>query len=98
MNYRRFGNTGWEVSEIGYGMWGMGGWTGSEDTESVGSLQRAVELGCNFFDSAWVYGDGHSEKVLGQAVKANPAKKIYVGRKGPPKKKARTAPANSPLG
>src|ERR1700686_4769586 len=52
MNYRRFGRTGWNVSEIGYGMWGMAGWTGSEDAESIASLQRAVELGCNFFYTA----------------------------------------------
>ena len=97
MRHRKFGRTGWEVSEIGYGMWGMGGWTGSEDTESLGSLQRAIELGCNFFDSAWVYGDGHSEKLLGQAVKANSAKKIYVASKVPPKNKTWPAPANSPL-
>jgi aryl-alcohol dehydrogenase-like predicted oxidoreductase len=53
MQYRRFGRTGWNVSEIGYGMWGMAGWTGSEDAESLASLQRAVDLGCNFFDTAW---------------------------------------------
>jgi aryl-alcohol dehydrogenase-like predicted oxidoreductase len=51
MQYREFGRTGWDISEIGYGMWGMGGWTGSEDTESLGSLQRAIDLGCNFFDT-----------------------------------------------
>ena len=48
MNYRRFGRTNWKVSEIGYGMWGMGGWTGSDDEESLAALQRAVDLGCNF--------------------------------------------------
>src|SRR5467141_1722983 len=52
MNYRRFGRTEWKVSEIGYGMWGMGGWTGSDDEESLVALQRAVDLGCNFFDTA----------------------------------------------
>ena len=52
MKYRRFGRTGWQVSEIGYGMWGMGGWTGSDDEESLAALQRAVDLGCNFFDTA----------------------------------------------
>src|SRR6266566_3731682 len=62
MHYRRFGRTGWNVSEIGYGMWGMGGWSGSDDAESLDSLQRAVDLGCNFFDTAWAYGDGHSEQ------------------------------------
>ena len=67
MNYRIFGRTGWQVSEIGYGMWGMGGWTGSDDDESHRSLDLAVELGCNFFDTAFAYGEGHSEKLLGQA-------------------------------
>ena len=71
MNYRRFGRTGWNVSEIGYGMWGLAGWTGSEDNESLESLQRAVDLGCNFFDTAWAYGDGHSEQLLGKILRAN---------------------------
>jgi len=51
MRYRKLGRTNWEVSEIGYGMWGMGGWTGSDDDESMKSLQHAVDLGCNFFDT-----------------------------------------------
>ncbi len=71
MRYRRFGRTGWNVSEIGYGMWGMGGWTGSDDAESLASLQRAVDLGCNFFDTAWAYGDGHSERLLGKILRDN---------------------------
>ena len=71
MNYRRFGRSGWNVSEIGYGMWGMAGWTGSADTESLESLQRSVNLGCNFFDTAWAYGDGHSEQLLGKILRAN---------------------------
>ena len=75
MKYRLFGRTGWSVSEIGYGMWGMGGWSGSNDEESVRSLQRAADLGCNFFDTAWAYGDGHSEKLLGQLVRTNPEKR-----------------------
>ncbi len=73
------------VSEIGYGMWGMGGWTGSDDTESVRSLQRAVDLGCNFFDTAWAYGNGHSEELLGWLVRNNPGEKLYVATKIPPK-------------
>jgi aryl-alcohol dehydrogenase-like predicted oxidoreductase len=97
MRHRKFGRTGWDVSEIGYGMWGMGGWTGSEDSESLGSLQRAVELGCNFFDTAWVYGEGHSEKLLGHVVKANLARKIHVASKVPPKSKTWPAPLNSSL-
>ncbi|HZT58871.1 MAG TPA: aldo/keto reductase [Pyrinomonadaceae bacterium] len=85
MRYRRFGRTGWEVGEIGYGMWGMGGWSGSDDEESMNSLQRAVELGVNFFDTAWAYGEGHSEAMLGQLVRANPDKKLYTASKVPPK-------------
>ena len=85
MRYRRFGRTGWMVSEVGYGMWGMGGWTGSDDAESRHSLQRAVDLGCNFFDTAWVYGNGRSEKLLGELVRMNPGKRIYIATKIPPK-------------
>ena len=85
MHYRTFGRTGWHVSEIGYGMWGMGGWTGSDDDESLRSLQRAVELGCNFFDTAWAYGEGHSERLLGQLVRAHPDTRLYTATKIPPK-------------
>lgn len=85
MNYRRFGKTDWHISEIGYGMWGMAGWTGSDDEESLTSLQRAVDLGCNFFDTAWGYGEGHSEELLGKLVRNNPNKKIFTATKIPPK-------------
>jgi aryl-alcohol dehydrogenase-like predicted oxidoreductase len=85
MRYRRFGRTGWEVSEIGYGMWGMGGWSGSDDEESMRALQSAVDLGCNFFDTAWGYGEGHSEALLGQLVRANPERRLYTATKIPPK-------------
>lgn len=85
MKYRAFGRTGWPVSEIGYGMWGMGGWKGSDDDESAASLQRAVELGCNFFDTAWDYGNGHSERLLGNLVRANPGVRLYTATKIPPK-------------
>ncbi len=85
MNYRRFGRTGWKVSDIGYGMWGMGGWTESDDQESLAALQRAVDLGCNFFDTAWAYGAGHSESLLGQLVRANPGVTLYTATKIPPK-------------
>jgi aryl-alcohol dehydrogenase-like predicted oxidoreductase len=93
MRYRKFGRTGWNVSEIGYGMWGMAGWTGSDDTESLAALQRAVDLGCNFFDTAWAYGSGHSEELLGKILRSNknnsaaggPDKKLYVATKIPPK-------------
>lgn len=85
MRYRSFGRTGWSVSEVGYGMWGMGGWTESDDAESMQALRRSVELGCNFFDTAWGYGAGHSEGLLGQLVRAYPDRKLYTATKIPPK-------------
>jgi len=93
MHYRKFGRTGWNVSEIGYGMWGLAGWTGSDDAESLASLQRSVDLGCNFFDTAWAYGDGRSEQILGKILRANKNnasaggfdKRLYVATKVPPK-------------
>ena len=85
MKYRRFGRKNWQVSEIGYGMWGMAGWTGSDDEESLISLQAAVDLGLNFFDTAWAYGDGHSEKLLGQILRQNPGVRLYTATKIPPK-------------
>jgi len=85
LRYRTFGRTNWQVSEIGYGMWGMAGWTGSDDAQSLASLERSIDLGCNFFDTAWAYGDGHSEELLGKALRANPSKKLYAASKVPPK-------------
>jgi len=85
MKYRKFGRTNWQVSEIGYGMWGMGGWTGSDDEESLSSLQRATDLGCNFFDTAWAYGQGKSERLLGELIRANPDQRLYTATKVPPK-------------
>lgn len=85
MLYRIFGRMGWQVSEIGYGMWGMGGWTESDDAESLRSLHLSVELGCNFFDTAWAYGEGHSERLFGQLAHAHPDKKLYIATKIPPK-------------
>jgi aryl-alcohol dehydrogenase-like predicted oxidoreductase len=85
MIYRRFGRTGWQVSEIGYGMWGASGWAGSDDSQSDHSLDMAVEKGVNFFDTAWGYGEGHSEQLLGRLVKRHPNTKIYTATKIPPK-------------
>lgn len=85
MLYRTFGRTGWQVSEIGYGMWGMGGWTESQDAESLRALHLSVELGCNFFDTAYAYGEGHSERLLAQILRAYPNQKLYVATKIPPK-------------
>ena len=85
MQYRRFGRTNWNVSEIGYGMWGLAGWTGADNQEVDQALARAIELGCNFFDTAWGYGNGKSEEILGKVVKQNPDKKLYIATKIPPK-------------
>jgi aryl-alcohol dehydrogenase-like predicted oxidoreductase len=85
MRYRTFGRTGWQISEVGYGMWGMAGWTGSDDEQSYESLDRAIALGCNFFDTAWAYGDGHSERLLGAALKRHPGTALYIATKIPPK-------------
>jgi aryl-alcohol dehydrogenase-like predicted oxidoreductase len=85
MRYRMLGRTGWSVSEIGYGMWGLAGWTGSDDSETINSLERAIELGCNFFDTAWAYGNGRSERLLGQLVRSNPGGGLIVATKVPPK-------------
>jgi aryl-alcohol dehydrogenase-like predicted oxidoreductase len=97
MRCRALGNTGWTVSEIGYGMWGMAGWTGSDDEESARSLDRAVALGCTFFDTAWAYGEGHSEELLGQLVKRHPDKRLYTATKIPPKNRQWPARAEYPL-
>ncbi|MEQ8882875.1 MAG: aldo/keto reductase, partial [Cyclobacteriaceae bacterium] len=85
MKYRKLGKTNWEVSEIGYGMWGMAGWKNSDIEESMQALQQAVDLGCTFFDTAWGYGAGKSESMLGELVRANPNKKLYTATKIPPK-------------
>lgn len=85
MKYRKFGRLAWDVSEIGYGMWGMAGWKGSDDSESEKSLDLAVEQGVTFFDTAWGYGEGHSEYLLGRLIKRHPDKKIIAASKIPPK-------------
>jgi aryl-alcohol dehydrogenase-like predicted oxidoreductase len=63
----------------------MASWSGSDDDESMASLERAVELGCNFFDTAWAYGQGHSERLLGRLLRARPATRLYCASKIPPK-------------
>ena len=97
MRTRTFGRTGWPVSEVGYGMWGMGGWTGSNDEESLRALDRAMTLGCTFFDTAWAYGEGHSEKLLGQALKRRSGA-VVVATKIPPKNMRWPAKAEYPVG
>jgi len=84
MKYRKLGRTGFEVSDIAHGLWGISGWTGSEDRESVASMEQAVDLGCNFFDTAWAYGDGKSDGLLGDVMARNSGKRIYAASKIPP--------------
>ena len=85
MRTRTFPRTDWPVTEIGYGMWGMGGWTGSDDSQSLAALDRAVELGCNVFDTAWAYGDGRSERLLAETIRRHRGRRLYVATKVPPK-------------
>src|SRR3954469_4304340 len=90
---RRLGRTGVEVSEVGYGAWGIGQsmWIGAEDDESMQALNRAIDLGVNFIDTALGYGDGHSEELVGQVVRARP-ETAYVATKIPPKNRVWPAP------
>jgi aryl-alcohol dehydrogenase-like predicted oxidoreductase len=89
MEYRTFGRLGWRASAVGYGMWGMGGdvsgWTGGDEDAYRAALKEAVALGCNFFDTAWIYGRGRSEQFLGELVHLHPEKKLYCATKLPPK-------------
>lgn len=85
MQYRKFGRTGWNVSEIGYGMWGLAGWKGGDEAEVLKALDRSVELGCNFYDTAWAYGTGKSEQILGQLLKRHSHKQLHFATKIPPK-------------
>jgi aryl-alcohol dehydrogenase-like predicted oxidoreductase len=85
MIYRTFPRTGWEWAEIGYGTWGMAGWSGSDDAESLAAMERAIARGCNLFDTAWAYGSGHSERLLKQLLANHRGTRIYVATKVPPK-------------
>ena len=98
MNYRELGKTGLKVSEIGYGAWGIGksSWIGASDDESVKALHRSVDLGLNFIDTALAYGDGHSEKLVGQLIKER-SEQIYVATKIPPKNEVWPAQSGTPV-
>jgi aryl-alcohol dehydrogenase-like predicted oxidoreductase len=85
MHYRTFGRTGWKVSEVGYGMWGLAGWTGNDDEETNRSLDLAVDKGCQFFDTAWGYGAGRSEQILGALVRRHKDQRLTIATKIPPK-------------
>ena len=85
MIYNKFGKLEWKVSQVGYGMWGMAGWTESDDKTSNQALDKSIELGCNFFDTAWGYGAGKSEQLLGALLKRHSNKNLHFGTKIPPK-------------
>ena len=97
MNLRTLGHTGLRVSEIGFGAWGIGArqWIGAKDDESVRALNRAIDLGLSFIDTALAYGDGHSEEIVGRVVRSR-RERIAVATKIPPKN--RRWPASGPVG
>jgi aryl-alcohol dehydrogenase-like predicted oxidoreductase len=97
VRYRQIRRLKWNVSEVGYGMWGMGGWTESDDRESMAALHRAVERGCNFFDTAWAYGAGKSECMLRDVLRAQRGTRLYAATKVPPKNLRWTGLAGIPL-
>ena len=99
MHDRTLGRTGLQVSEIGYGAWGIGqsGWIGAQDQESLQALQRAIDLVVNFIDTALAYGEGHSERLVGQVLRTNPDKRIIVATKIPPKNGQWPAQAGVPV-
>lgn len=84
MKFRKLGRTGFEVSDIAHGLWGMSGWSGSDDQQSLAAMQLAVDSGCNFFDTAWAYGEGKSDGLLGEIMQRNAGKRIYAASKIPP--------------
>jgi aryl-alcohol dehydrogenase-like predicted oxidoreductase len=85
VRHRTFGRVGWQVSEVGYGMWGMGEWTGSNDKQSMAALELSVSRGVNFFDTAQSYGDGHSEQLLGMLLGGHRGQRVVATTKVPPK-------------
>lgn len=85
MKYRTFGRLGWKVSDIGFGAWAIGGsWGPQSESDSVAALNRALDLGCNFIDTAQGYGDGKSERIIAQVLKSRKGEKVYVATKIPP--------------
>lgn len=98
MRTRAFGKTGVEVSEVGFGAWGIGGglWKGSEDQESMAALRAAVERGVNFIDTALAYNEGHSERLVGSVRRESPTP-IFVATKIPPKNRRWPAADGTPL-
>lgn len=98
MNLRPLGRSGLRVSEIGFGAWGIGAkqWIGAKDDDSLRALDRAVELGLNFIDTALAYGDGHSEKLCGEAARRH-AGRVLLATKIPPKNRRWPARRDTPV-
>src|ERR671916_2485434 len=94
VNYRKLGRTGLEVSEVGYGAWGIGKsqWMGAEDDESLRALNSAIDLGLTFIDTALGYGEGHSERLVGKTVRSRD-ETVHVATKIPPKNRVWPAPS-----
>jgi aryl-alcohol dehydrogenase-like predicted oxidoreductase len=85
MKLRKFGRVGWRVSEIGFGAWAIGGsWGRQDDADSLKALHKALDLGVNFIDTAAGYGNGRSERLIGQVLRERKGDKIYVATKTPP--------------
>ncbi len=85
MLYRKLGRLGWQVSEIGYGLFRANNSYNGNDSEIIDSLYTAIDLGCNFFDVAWTYGNGECEKILGRVCKSFSNKQLFIATKIPPK-------------
>jgi aryl-alcohol dehydrogenase-like predicted oxidoreductase len=98
MRYRKLGKSGLEVSEVSYGAWAIGGgmWGGPRDDDSRASLERAFDHGVTLVDTALVYGDGHSERLVGEFARAH-AGKVHVATKVPPKAYNWPAPRDAAL-
>jgi len=98
MKYKTFARSEEEVSLLGFGCWGIGKsmWIGAEDTESKKALHIAIEKGITLFDTALAYGDGHSEKLVGEVEKES-GKQIFVATKIPPKNGKWPAPDSAAL-
>lgn len=86
MQYRKFGKLGWMVSQIGMGTWALGSnWGPQDDDLSIAALHKALDLGCNFLDTARAYGNGRSERLIGQVLRERAGERTYVASKIPPK-------------
>lgn len=98
MKYRTLGKTGWRVSEIGFGAWGIGGgmWQGGDDDAALQALHTALDAGCTFIDTALAYGEGHSERLIGQVLAARP-EAVIVASKVPPDNRVWPALPGTPL-